>query len=353
MKDNTDTTGQVQKKRPSLLEELREFLNAFPNKTVFLLLTGIWFLAFHLFGNSTFGYTNTDSLFGWLDYDYSQKAGDEHGYLVPLAVLALIWYEKKRFIAVHKETWWPALTLVVVGILIHLVGYRVQQVRISLIGFFLGWYGLMGMVWGKAWMRAVFFPYILFLFCFPIGSLVDNISVPLRKISSIITATIANLLGMDVSRQGTVLFNQTKGYEYEVAAACSGLRSLIATLGIGVVYGFLIFKTSWRRGLMVLSAIPLAVAANVTRLLMIILAAEVFGQKGGMYVHDSSLLSLIPYVVAFIGMAIIGRIFTEERKPKKVLPTPTEEEWEEEPEEAKPVKTSDNKEATKEEKKDE
>src|SRR5574344_463355 len=116
MKDNTDTTGQVQKKRPSLLEELREFLNAFPNKTVFLLLTGIWFLAFHLFGNSTFGYTNTDSLFGWLDYDYSQKAGDEHGYLVPLAVLALIWYEKKRFIAVHKETWWPALTLVVVGI---------------------------------------------------------------------------------------------------------------------------------------------------------------------------------------------------------------------------------------------
>lgn len=353
MNDSTDTAGKVRKQRPSFLEELREFLDSFPNKAVFLLLTGIWFLAFHLFGNSTFGYTDTNSLFGWLDYDYSQKAGDEHGYLVPFAVLALIWYEKKRFIAVHKETWWPALIVVVIGILIHLVGYRVQQVRISIIGFFLGWYGLMGMVWGKEWLRAVFFPYILFIFCFPIGSLADNISVPLRKISSVITATIANIMGIDVVRRGTMLFNHAKGYEYEVAAACSGLRSLIATLGIGVVYGFLIFKTSWRRGLMVVCAVPLAVAANVTRLLMIIFAAEIFGQKGGMYVHDSTLLSLIPYVVAFIGMAVIGRIFTEEPRSKKKVSKTDDEDRDDEPEDSESEKTPENKDGKKEEKENE
>ena len=37
---------------------------------------------------------------------------------------------------------------------------------------------------------------------------------------------------------------------------------------------------------MVLSAIPLAVAANVTRLMMIIFAGEIFGQEGGTYVRQ-------------------------------------------------------------------
>lgn len=96
MKEKTDleTPGQERKKRPPLKEELSRFLGTFPDKVLFLTLTGLWFLLFHLFGNSTFGYTDTSSLFGWLNYDYGMKAGDEHGYLVPFAFLALIWYEK-------------------------------------------------------------------------------------------------------------------------------------------------------------------------------------------------------------------------------------------------------------------
>ncbi len=313
MKENAEKEKKRTQPRPSFQEELKEFLNSFPDKWLFLVLTGLWFLIFHLFGNSTFGYTDTNSLFGWLHYDYSQEASDEHGYLVPFAVLGLIWYEKKRFLSVKKEQCWPAITIVLVGILIHLIGYRIQQVRISLIGFFVGWYGITGMIWGRQWLRAVFFPYVLFIFCFPIGTLADRISVPLRIYSSTITGWIANALGMDVVRQGTMLSNPVKGYDYEVAAACSGLRSLIATLGIAVVYGFLTFKTSWRRALMVFSAIPLAVAANVTRLLMIIFAGEIAGQKAGMYVHDSSVLSMIPYFVAFVGMYFIARLFREDR----------------------------------------
>ena len=123
-------------------------------------------------------------------------------------------------------------------------------------------------------------------------------------------------------RRGTVLFNPDKGYEYEVAAACSGLRSLIAILGISVVYGFLIFRTWWRRLLMILSAFPLAVASNVCRLLMIIIAGEIFGQQGGIYVHDSSILSMVPYLIAFIGMMVLARIFREkEPNLKKALST--------------------------------
>lgn len=327
-KAQQEQEGQTPSKRPSLREELSEFFNSFPDKGLFIILTLLWFLTFHLFGNSTFGYTDTNSLFGWLDYDYGMKAGDEHGYLVPFAFLFLIWYEKKRFIAVKKEQWWPALILVGIGILVHLVGYRVQQVRISVIGFFLGWYGIMGMVWGRAWLKAVFFPFILFAFCFPIGTLADRISFPLRLWSSLITEHLSNLLGMDVVRNGTMLSNPAEGYRYEVAAACSGLRSLIATLGIAVVYGFLTFRTGWRRIFMIACAFPLAVAANVSRLMMIILAAEVFGQKGGEYVHDSSVLSMVPYLIAFFGMFMIAYFFREDRDKEAHAAPPPEGEGE-------------------------
>jgi hypothetical protein len=83
---------------------------------------------------------------------------------------------------------------------------------------------------------------------------------------------------------------------------------------------------------MVASAIPLAVAANVTRLMMIILAGEVFGQSGGEYVHDSSVLSMIPYLVAFLGMFFLAHLFRENRDKKRRRPDPEEPDESEETE---------------------
>ena len=59
---------------------------------------------------------------------------------------------------------------------------------------FFGFYGLMGFCWGLAWLRATFFPYILFLFCVPIVScyllgaelrvsLADGVSIELSAAS--------------------------------------------------------------------------------------------------------------------------------------------------------------------------
>ena len=49
-----------------------------------------------------------------------------------------------------------------------------------------------------------------------------------------------------------------------------------------------------------------AVGANVLRLLMIIIAADTFGEQAGTYVHNSSWLSLLPYIPAFAMMLAIG-----------------------------------------------
>jgi exosortase/archaeosortase family protein len=58
-------------------------------------------------------------------------------------------------------------------------------------------------------------------------------------------------------------------------------------------------------------AVPLAILGNVARLLLIILAAETFGQSAGGFVHDNSFFSIMPYMPAFGGFWFLTRWLAE------------------------------------------
>ena len=303
----TPPTKAIPKATTGWQEGLAEFWHSLPDKPLFFTLLVVWVAFFQFLGNSTFGYLDTPSLFVWLNYTYNSSNDDAHGRLVPLVVLALLWVKRRELMAAPKAPWWPALSLVIAGLLLHVVGYVVQQTRISVIAFFTGLYGLTGLVWGPRWLKASFFPCFLFIFCFPLGTLADRITVPLRMLATNITvATVQTLLGIDVNQNGTSIWEPTGRYQYEVAAACSGLRSLTAIFGLATVYGFLEFKNIWHRGLIIGSAFPLAVIGNVIRLTTIIVAAETFGQPAGNYVHENFLFSLLPYVPPIVGLMALG-----------------------------------------------
>jgi exosortase len=299
-----------------VLEEFRlEFLECWrrlPNKTAFLVLLAAWLGLFQFLGNSTLGYVNTPSLFGYMYDAFSGGGGNlveaEEGYavLIPAVVLFLLWLKRRELLDLRLHSWWPGLVIVAFGILLHVLGYVVQQPRLSVIAFFTGIYGLMGLNWSYAWLRATFFPFFLFGFCVPIGTLAEPITFRLRLLVSALVGFVSHyILAIDVDVRGNMLIDPTGHYQYEIAAACSGIRSLIATLALSVILGFTSFRTPWKRLLMVASAFPLAVLGNLLRMLTIIIAAEVGGQEWGSYVHDGGpggVFSLLPYVPAFIGL---------------------------------------------------
>ncbi|HZV33218.1 MAG TPA: exosortase/archaeosortase family protein [Verrucomicrobiae bacterium] len=312
--------------RPSLAEEVAEWLRAFPaefadcwqrlpNKGLFFVLAAAWLLLFQFLGNSTFGYTNTNSLMHWMynAYNSSQSDGqDAHGNYIPFVVIALMWWKRKELLALQIRSWWPGLLLLAGALLLHIIGYRLQQPRVSIVAFFAGLYALMGLAWGSSWLRASLFPFFLFAFCIPIASIGEPITFPLRHLVARIVQFICNkILFLDVVREGTQLFNSTHTYGYEVAAACSGLRSMVAVLAISTIYGFLTFRKNWKRITMMLAAFPLAVVGNVARMLCIILTAEISGQKAGNFVHENWFFSIVPYLLAFGGVYLLGRWLAE------------------------------------------
>jgi len=311
--------------RLSILEEvIREFPDvwrAIPFKGLFTVCLVIWTLLFEFLGNSTFGYINTHSLFAWTDYAYLTSQDDEHGFLIPFLILALLWWKRKEFANLPARPWFPGLLLVAGALVLHLLGFLSQQTRLSLAAYYFGLYGLIGLVWGFEALKKTFFPMCLFLFALPLGTLAETVTFPLRLLATALTKGVAaTALGINVLQQGTLIYDPSGAFKYEVAAACGGLRSLTAVLALCTIFAFMNFQKFGRIALLIAAGFPLAVLGNVTRLLVIIIVSEAFGQKAGQYVHDSSVFSLLPYVPPIVGIMVIGHWLREQKKTDIVEP---------------------------------
>jgi len=292
-----------------------------PNKVFFLVLLAAWAALFHFLGNSTFGYVDTPSLFRWMLNSFLARepdgslGDDSLGLFVPLVVLGLFWVKRQELTATPLRLWWPGLALLAAAAVVHLLGYLVQQPRLSIVALLGGIYALTGLAWGGAWLRKSFFPFFLLVFCVPLGPLLLPITFPLRLAATWIVENIARvILALDVVRNGTMLSNPVNHYQYDVVAACSGIRSLIGLGMVATIVAFLNYRTWWRRIVIIALAAPLAVVGNVVRLLTIVLAAEFGGQDAGNYVHaggPGGVLSLLPYVPAMFGLALAVRYFHE------------------------------------------
>ena len=310
--------------------EIRACWAQLPNKPLFFGLLAAWLLLFQFLGNSTLGYIPSPSLFKWMYVSYNSEsptADDGHANLIPFIVVGLFWWKRKELLALKLQTWWPGLILVGLGLFFHLAGYIVQQQRLCIVGFFIGLYGLTGLAWGWNWLRASFFPFFLFAFMVPLGSLTEVITFPLRLFVTWIVEHLFNdVLGISVLRQGTQLFNGMGTYQFEVAAACSGIRSLISIFLMATIYGFVVFRSPAKRLIMIASGLPLAVIGNVVRLALIVAAGEFYGgQDAGNYVHDSSFFSLSPYVPAIFGLMWLGRRLEDQEVKEQTAGTLTPE----------------------------
>ena len=96
------------------------------------------------------------------------------------------------------------------------------------------------------------------------------------------------------------------------------MRSLIAIFLLATVYAFGAFQSPGKRIFLMAMALPFAVLGNLLRLLCIVVAAEMGGQKWGDYVHEGGplgLISLLPYLPGFFGLLFLGR-WLENREAK-------------------------------------
>jgi exosortase len=317
--DNHVLTRPPADPRRSFWAELREYWARVPEKWLFLALLAGWCVLFQFVGISSFNFgTTKPSLFEWLYNAWDTPAMDcEHGKLIPLAVAILFWIKRRDLAASITGVWWPGLIVVGLALLIHILGFLAQQPRVSMIALFLGLYGMIGLVWGWRTMWASTFPMVLFAFCLPLGNFAQIVTLPLRMVSVKLTWMVCHgVLDIDVLQRGTVLSDPSGKYDYDVAAACSGIRSFVALLAVTTIFAMLSLRSVWRRALMLLTTVPLVIICNVLRLTVVVLIGRAYGQAEGSWVHDW--FGYVTYLVAIV--ALLGVAHWLKEKPSSTGP---------------------------------
>jgi EpsI family protein len=249
---------------------------------------------FQFFGNATRGYIDTASLFHWWGFQWFNRGSEtEHGPLI-LAISAwLLWRNLKGSAGFQPATGdgrqdagaTLAMAAMIAGLALNAVGFIAQQARFGIAGFLIFAWGALALGGGRRWARAAAFPLGFMLFAVPVNVL-DTAGFWLRVWVVEASTPLAHAVGIDIVRSGTQLFSPDGRYQYDVAAACSGVRSLVALAALSLLIGYLNFRSWWRRGLMLGLCFPLTYLGNVARIGAIVVAAHWGGQVWGERAHD-------------------------------------------------------------------
>jgi exosortase len=250
-------------------------------------VAGALFFVFHLHGNSQEVATARHSLFLWLR---TRWAGDyAYGMFLPLASLAAVWMRRKEIAAAPRRVDWRGAGVVVLGLVLHWMGVLAQQPRISVAGFIVLLWGLPFLIYGWGVARWLVFPCGYLFLAIPLN-FIDSMTAPLRLLATAVSAGILNGFGLEVQRVGAGLYSGSGNpFAFNVAPECSGLRSLLAMTALMGFYAWYSQKTLVKKWVLFLFSVPVAVVANICRVILVVVAAAFFGQDAAMDLwHDYS-----------------------------------------------------------------
>lgn len=199
----------------------------------------------------------------------------EQGAHGPIVLMTGLWLLLRLWpgaapVAKRPPIWHVAalLTFTVMGYLLA----RVAQV-VEVEGYFMyasllvGLYGLIG----DHAMRRLWFPLFYLAFMFPPpDTIVYAITLPMKVGVSEVAIAILHALGYPIAGQGVMIY--VGQYELLVAAACSGLNSIISLSAISLFYIYMRHEAEWRyAAFLVLLIVPVALIANLARVMILIL----------------------------------------------------------------------------------
>jgi exosortase len=249
-----------------------------------------------------------------------------HGYLVPLFALFLLWARRKQFAGVVVQpSWWGLGLLALAG------GLRIAAAwfyfswldSISLLPFVGGLVLLLG-GWGVfrlAWPAVAFLAFMLPL---PF-SLETALAQPLQRIATVTSTYTLQTLGFPALSEGNVIL--IKEHRIGIVEACSGLSMLLIFFALATAFVLIVPRRPLDRVLLLLSAIPIAVVANVLRITITAVLYETAGSHWADEFHERYAgWVMMPFALLLLALEvwILDHLLVEVEQPRLMtrgLPT--------------------------------
>jgi len=246
----------------------------------------------------------------WQDEDHV------HGPIILAVVLWLAWRQRAALVdGSGGHARFSGFALLALGLLLYVVG-RSQGIDVFQVGALVPIVAgvLLAMRGWKA-LRAFWFVLLFAFFLIPFPNIfVDAVTGSLKQNVSAVAEAILYAAGYPVARSGVVL--NIGQYQLLVADACSGLNSMFSLSALGLLYLYVMQRTSVLHNAIVVACIlPIAFAANVVRVLALILITYYFGDAAAQgFLHGAAGMVLV--MVALVLLLVLDGVLARVIRPR-------------------------------------
>jgi len=248
----------------------------------------------------------------WLNDRY--QAPDSyysHGLLVPLISAFLIWRKRAALRNNYENTFNEmGLVLVACSLLVHVVSTILNI-------YFVSSYSIMGIIFGisifllgiKA-TKQIMFPLFFIFFMLPLPQTAINvISFPLKMfVTKSVVWLLRLFMDVPIRNEGFIIYFPRSSLLVE--NPCSGLRSLIVVMALGSIFAYLLKSGMNRKIILFTLSIPIAVVANIFRVLILALSVFIYGE-GILKTFFHDLTGYLVFLLSFFLLSLSRRKLIE------------------------------------------
>jgi exosortase len=244
-----------------------------------------------------------------------QNPNYSHGFFVPIFSAWVIWRERRRFAEAPVRPSNSGLLVILAALSILILGVFGAELFLSRTSLLFLIAGVLIYFRGWKFFRAALFPWAILFLMIPLPAIIFNqIALPLQFEASRLATSLLGALGVPVLREGNII--QLPALNLDVVEACSGIRSLVSLITLAAFYGYLCEPRVWRRVLLIIAAVPIAVFANGVR----IMGSGLLGQywspdKAEGFFHTFS--GVLIFAVSILTMIALHQLLSLSSRPAR------------------------------------
>ncbi len=229
-----------------------------------------------------------------------------HGFLIPFISGWLIYRKRQKLKNIKLNSNICGLFVLIFGLFIHILGLALQIKFVSGFSLLFVLLGLSLYLAGRNYTKEILFPILFLAFMIPLPRiLIIQISFRMKLLAAGAGASLINWFNIPVHRTGSIIYLPNTALT--IGSPCSGLRSLISLAGLGALFAYLSDLSKVKKIILFISAIPIALAANILRIGILLWVAYVYGHgvATGKF-HDIS--GILVFIFALGGLILVNRM---------------------------------------------
>ena len=240
----------------------------------------------------------------WNDPDYT------HGFLVPAFAGYLLWRRRAMLSWPEAQGNWWGVALILLAAAARLASVHYYYALLDCLSLIPCLAGIALFVGGRKALRWAWPALVMLVFMMPLpGAVAGALSHPLQRTATVASTYLLQTMGVLAVAQGkTIALSET---QLGVVEACSGLSMIVLFLGVCTGGAMVVRRPPLDKAIIVLSAAPNALIANVFRITLTgVLYETVNRSLADAVAHDFARWLMMPAAVILLWaeLALLSRL---------------------------------------------